>query len=959
MTAFGPFAETATVDFDALSSAGLFLLSGATGAGKTSVLDAVCFALYGAVPGERNDAKRLRSDHADADTVPRVVLEATLAGRRFLISRSPAWSRPKKRGNGHTVQQAAVVISEHVDGAWSALSTRIDETGHLVTTLVGMNLTQFTQVALLPQGRFQAFLRASSEDRHRLLQQLFRAERFERVESWLRDHRLALHRASQDHERTVAALVHRVSETAETSTPPSGDAHIAWSAGLSAAATDAAATLEAALPALRHAEQAARRALDAGRAVAELRARHAAALREQTALLAHDSHIRALRARVAEAGRARSVVPVAGVAARAREADAASQRRVQRDRSAVADLLGLTADDVAADAIPGLLSSVSDAAAAARALLSREREREALAHQISTARAERDQLAARVDLDATRARAVAARAAATRLPAVQAAHEDAVRRLDACRTLHAVRNDLVAAQLDLNATVATRLRLVEELVALQQARLEGMAAELASSLAAGGGSCPVCGSEHHPRLAAARPDAPDAAAEKAFRKRLDDAEFEEHARAEHARDLETRAALALQAAGTDDLDELHVEVAEAASTLAATSAEAAAADSLERALARTDEHTRRIAELDAALASLAGRLAEADSEAAAALGGEHADVEALVAYHEARTRALTSLQDAFAVASAAARTKEDAEHALSETAAEAGFADVPTALAAAIPEDEVEAIQHTLDDHAHRLAAVSVLRDDESLRAAAAGEAPDLDTLTAAHDEAARDLASTYAAERREAARAARLADLHAQLVRAVSEWQPLREELDLVSRLSSFVEGKSADNALQMRLSAYVLGYRLSQVVDAANARLVSMSDRRYSLEHTGRKGAGERRGGLSLLVRDDWTGESRDPATLSGGETFVVSLALALGLADVITHEVGGATLDTLFVDEGFGSLDADTLDDVMDTLDSLRDGGRVVGVVSHVAEMRDRIPTQLVVTKSRNGSQLRLRS
>ena len=148
------------------------------------------------------------------------------------------------------------------------------------------------------------------------------------------------------------------------------------------------------------------------------------------------------------------------------------------------------------------------------------------------------------------------------------------------------------------------------------------------------------------------------------------------------------------------------------------------------------------------------------------------------------------------------------------------------------------------------------------------------------------------------------------------------------------------------MRLSAYVLGYRLSQVVDAANARLATMSDRRYSLEHTGRRGAGERRGGLSLLVRDDWSGESRDPATLSGGETFVVSLALALGLADVIMHEVGGATLDTLFVDEGFGSLDADTLDDVMDTLDSLRDGGRVVGVVSHVAEMRDRIPTQLVV-------------
>jgi exonuclease SbcC len=144
---------------------------------------------------------------------------------------------------------------------------------------------------------------------------------------------------------------------------------------------------------------------------------------------------------------------------------------------------------------------------------------------------------------------------------------------------------------------------------------------------------------------------------------------------------------------------------------------------------------------------------------------------------------------------------------------------------------------------------------------------------------------------------------------------------------------------------------------VDAANLRLSTMSDRRYALEHTGRRGAGETRGGLSLLVRDDWTGETRDPATLSGGETFVVSLALALGLADTVAHEAGGADLDTLFVDEGFGALDADTLDDVLDTLDSLRDGGRVVGVVSHVPQMRERIPTHLDVHKGREGSRLRL--
>ncbi len=201
------------------------------------------------------------------------------------------------------------------------------------------------------------------------------------------------------------------------------------------------------------------------------------------------------------------------------------------------------------------------------------------------------------------------------------------------------------------------------------------------------------------------------------------------------------------------------------------------------------------------------------------------------------------------------------------------------------------------------------------------------------------------------------MARLTAELDAALEAWAPVREQLELATSVSSFAEGKAPDNRLQMRLSAYVLAYRLSQVVAAANARLAGMSDQRYSLEHVGRRGAGESRGGLSLAVRDDWSGESRDPATLSGGETFVVSLALALGLADVVAHEAGGADLATLFVDEGFGSLDAETLDDVLDILDTLRENGRAVGVVSHVAEMRDRIPTQLVVSKARTGSTIRI--
>ncbi len=498
VTAFGPFADTATVDFDALSAAGLFLLSGATGAGKTSVLDAVCFALYGGVPGERNDAKRLRSDQAGLDTPPRVVLDATLAGRRFRIVRSPAWSRPKKRGSGTTPQQASVVISERVDGAWVPLSTRLDETGHLVTGLVGMNLTQFTQVAMLPQGRFQAFLRASSEDRHRAAPAALphRAVRAGGVAGCATGGSPCTG-AARTTSAPWPALVHRVSETAEASTPPPDESPLAWSAQLTSVSRDLAAALAGELGPLRDAELSAREALEAGRATAQLRDRHAAAARERSALVDRADEMSA----PPHPGRRSRPGPGRRPAAPGRRGRTSRLRRRGASHRAGAVRVGAprrparsrrsrpTPCRPCARRLPTPPRSRA-------ILLPRERERADLAARLRAAQDERGD----VDLDHARARAAEARAASARLPAARAARDDAVRRVDACRTLHAVRNDLVAAQLDLNAVVSGRLRLVEELVILQQARLEGMAAEIASQLAVGA-SCPVCGSEHHPHLA--------------------------------------------------------------------------------------------------------------------------------------------------------------------------------------------------------------------------------------------------------------------------------------------------------------------------------------------------------------------------------------------------------------------------------------------------------------------------
>lgn len=989
VTGFGPFADPARIDFDALSDAGLFLLSGPTGAGKSSVLDAVCFALYGDVPGDRATAKRLRSDHAGDDVVPRVVLEATLSGRRFRIDRSPAWRRPKKRGTGTTTEQARVVISERrrdPDGAeaWHPLSTRLDETGHLVTRLVGMTLPQFCQVALLPQGRFQAFLRARSEERHALLQQVFRTERFDQVERWLRERRVELRRASDVHRSALADLASRVSEVsgepAPDEWPDEPDLLVEWARGLASATATLAAAEATTVAASTAAEQAAADAAAAGTELAGRRADHAAAERELAGLLgAAEEHQRHVAA-VAAAERALAVRPLQDVAVAARTAVDAAEREVVGLRRELAHLVG--PDDDGAE--PDDHQVAEHQRVAVRALTDLARVRP-LREQVATLARDLDRLARDRDTAATRVEGLAARAgelpallddlaprlaravdAAALVPALESELAALDVRLRAARTAAELTVRLEEAEQEQRAAASARLVARETLVEIREQRLDGMAAEIASRLAVGG-CCPVCGSADHPSPAAPAPGAPDEAAERAARRDVDDLEAVVEAHAQQVRGLEARRTAAVfEAGGTRD--ELIAARDDVRARLEDTTALAADVPTLERRVtALRDDQAATAEELDRTTADAArlatevavvtSRLDDLRSRVRDVLADD-ADLEALVAHHQRVDGVASRLLTAAAELDRARGESLRAGDAAADAAREHGFDSAEEAAHAWLDTDRLAALRRRVEQHGLDLARVRARLADPALVEAAATTAPDLEAL-------ARDLhrarAEAQAARQREARlqdRAARLAGLAADVDAALSAWRPLLADLDVVARLAATVEGKHADNQLQMRLSAYVLAHRLGQVVEAANLRLSTMSDRRYSLVHTGRRGAGETRGGLSLLVRDDWTGDSRDPATLSGGETFVVSLALALGLADVITAEAGGADLDTLFVDEGFGTLDADTLEDVMDTLDTLRDGGRVVGVVSHVPELQTRIPTQLRVHRGRHGSRVSLR-
>ena len=961
VTAFGPFTGTVQVDFDQLSEAGLFLLSGATGAGKTSVLDAVCFALYGDVPGDRSVAKRLRSDRAPAEVATRVVLEATLAQRRFRITRSPSWERPKRRGAGTTTQQASVVLMEQVGEEWRTLTTRLDEAGHLVSDLLGMTLTQFVQVAMLPQGRFQAFLRSSAEERKRLLERLFRTERFADVERWLRERRVELRRRSEELNAGVAEVVSRISETAAVTLPedwdvhdlglPAGDGAIAtWARTLAEEATEAqAVTSGAAMEALA-AESENLAALDAGRAMAEKQRGLRAAAGAESRLVAAAGEQEERVRRVEAAQRAEAV---AGVS------ELADQARREHEKAAALAPRDLTLSDAkaAVDELAGRLAQ-------ARALVPVQRRLSEVRHELTATGAQRDRVLTQIreqarlaeelpqQTEALTAELTAATEAAATVPLLRA-------QVAAVTEVGRLTRDLADARARHESARTAAMEARTHYLDVRQARLDGIAAELAGALAVGA-VCPVCGSHEHPHKASPAEGAPDAAAEKTAQTAYDNASAEEHARDQHVRDLTTRLQLAQEAAG--ETDEPAASLAE---RLAGLERDAAREPSLRARLTAAEETRSRSATLRAELETRAAELEttlrhlteerERLEEQLSDVRGDHADLDALLTALDRDHRSAATALERLEAAARAAEALAGAERTLSATAVRAGFDSPQSALAAALPPEQVAVLNGQIKTYADSLAAARATLDSPGAAEILATDEPDLPALTVAHRQAADAADAARSAADTAANRAARLDSLQRDLTRALSTWAPVRDDLEVAARIASFAEGKSSDNQLQMSLSAYVVAYRLTQVVAAANERLAKMSDQRYALEHSAAKGAGDRRGGLALTVRDDWSGESRDPATLSGGETFVVSLALALGLADVIMNEAGGQMLDTLFVDEGFGSLDADTLDDVLDVLDTLREGGRIIGVVSHVTEMRERIPTQLAVTKGREGSTL----
>jgi DNA repair protein SbcC/Rad50 len=980
LQAFGPYATGQRIDFDLLASSGLFLLEGPTGAGKSTILDAITFALYGGLAGEGSGEDRLRSHFAGPAAEPSVTLEFSLHGTGYRVTRVPEHRRPKKRGDGFTTVASGVHLERLEAGRWSSLTSNKAEAGELITEAVGLNREQFTQVMLLPQGEFARFLRARDDDRRELLTKLFGTQLYDKITGELERRRTD---ASREREQARQRVSDAVSAAAEAAGLDAGDRTEVLSlprADREIRLKEESESLAEAVAVTGEGLEVASAGLVAARAATEQ-------LRQQATLMARLTEARAAlgehrrtrpehdlrEARLAAARRADPVRPLLAEMTEV-EMAAGAARDVVRDLVPKPDEDALAgrggrqaagraeAADKAASELQHLADQEADLADQQEALAALDRAAHDASARISVLEQAQSELPARIarlegECQQARSAAAGLDGDRARREAVMAQHSAACR---AAELKAQVATALSARQ----RAVADHHAQVDVHQALMEARLNGMAAELAGTLHEGN-PCPVCGATSHPAPAQAAEGAVSESDIEAAARRRGVAESERaRLEAEHA-DLAREEAAALGRTGGCTAEELAAEAAALGSAIGAAEQAVGEVDRLEAGLAaardqqgsNTSAMTDAVKEAanasgrrDAARQRLAGLWAELEAAAQGypSVTARQAALRETGDQERATAQALDQLAAALAVRDAAAGRAQ-------REAAARGFVSLDEARAAVVGSAEQEALAAAVGSWATTLARLEAAAHADDLAGLDPGQAGEIHTRAEAAEaalaraqEAEQEVRDAHEAKKR---KAERLRERLAEVRQAEETLDQLVEETEPVIRLAALAKGTEGHR--RVSLTTYVLRHWFSQVVAAANVRLAAMSSRRYELLRTDEGGTRRERAGLTLAVIDRHTGTQRSPASLSGGETFYTSLALALGLADVVKAEAGGVDLDTLFIDEGFGSLDADTLDEVMAVIDDLRDRGRVVGIVSHVADLKDRVPERLEVRRLPDGS------
>ena len=1084
--AFMAYPKRQEINFDTLNNAGVFLLNGPTGAGKTTILDAICYALYGETSSDRESAKLHSTYAAHSGTKPRVLLDVTLHGKRLRIDRTPAYNKPITRGarKGQMREESAkATLAELAPGAdpadekaWTPISSSVAEVNRTIAERTHLTKEQFLKVVLLPQGQFAQFLKSKPKERKELLKKMFPVEHYEQLfDALLEESKKAQQDVAQD-ENTQRGYLERA--RAEM---------LALQALLDAADPEAEGTdtegsavegfVEAGEePENLTAESVTAETLDAWVAGGVERARETSTREKQeqqrltdeadqnTRLLAERAQLQAdwreyeqlcerrtrlteraegHKAQREELAQARAAAPLhaqyaqvhaesQALAAREQEQSACASALEENGRALLA---ALRDEETSADvtfpeettfaALPdfepaeqetqleALLDTLralqkkdaqlTDEEAAAAALLKQanalEQDRARAEKRLSDLTAQAEQLAEELagystaDEERTLAAHLvteaqqkhdAAQQMQQKLDAASAAVAEAEKQSK--RTATAEQK----AQEKWQASAQQALAATEEFKNLQVLRLAQASSLLARELK-DGEPCAVCGSVEHP--APARIAEGEQLVERADLDAAKEREDKAHKQArthELAKDRATKAhqeaseALAaartqyetLVAQGECDVEQTAAQLQQAQTRLAQAQSRVTARDGVlvkverVRAEQQKAQEALRTIESAAVEAQTRHRDAAARCEAAAAelaparaAVGFAQRVEAVEGYrvaHQRLARAVLLLGQARERHALAAAQAE-------RLLAESSFESAELVQAAVRTPERVDALEQAVAayelEHARLLegfgreAIVAV-----AARAAAGEQAPD--DLQGVREQVEQLRAAAHRLTLREGERESMLRSLHVLRGEYAAFRAKTAQRYDRAQMLANLAAAARGDTLggyeHQVDLVSYVLGAEFERILHSASLHLDRMSEGRYGMVFSDHRAKGSRSGGgLNLEITDTWTGEPREASSLSGGESFLASLSLALGLAEVVQANNGGIELDTLFIDEGFGTLDAETLDMVMGTIESLRDSGRTIGLISHVEEMKNRIPAQIVVEKGQNGSSVRVNS
>lgn len=903
---FGPYAGVEELDFSALGTSGLYLITGDTGAGKTTIFDAITYALFGTASGTSRDAGMLRSKYARPDQPTYVELTFIYKGKEYIVRRNPEYERAKARSTGMTRQLADAQLT-YPDGR---VITKVREVDRAITSIIALNREQFAQVAMISQGDFRKLLQADTKERQKIFRDIFSTGLYVTLQEELKARTAQLR---QERERASASIRQYVDGIAcAQDSPLAFDTQKARSGGMPM--EDVAALIE--------------KLLDED-------------TKAQEALGVHLAQV--------QAGIEQTAARLAGASARA----AAQKALAEREREEIQTAAGLESAKAALERTQETheeQEQLGRQIAELKLLLPSYDELDGKTAEI--AQKEKQQGTCLISLEAARERS---RQTAEQIETLKTEHrelsaigEEKERILAGKKTLQEQRTRLRELYIALDKLAQQRRALEEkkaqylaaqeksqQLLKRYELRNKAFLDEQAGVMAAAlepGMPCPVCGSTAHPHPAMLSMHAPTEADVKKAKREYEtaQAETEEASRAASAQRGAVKAAEeSLRRELEVHLEGIPLEQAqdEVRSRGVALTGQIQQLDNLLNLMQQKEKRRAQLDDLipkqEEALAAAAGEINE--------LSGR---IAALAASVLELSRQISSIRQRL--------TYEDKPTAKRQLAQ---LCDRLQAMQTA-----EKAAQDAHNDCRERLSAV---------RAAIAQLRRQLEEGSDADIQALETQREALVQVRNEAMAGQR--EIHARLTanasaqRSIADKARLLDELDAqytwMKALSETANGNIAGKEKVM-LETYIQTTYFDRILERANLRLRKMSGGQYDLKR--RRSAGNRmsQSGLELDIIDHINTTERSVNTLSGGEAFLASLALALGLSDEVQASTG-IRLDTLFVDEGFGSLDSEALGKAYQTLAGLTEGSRLVGIISHVTELKERIDKQIVVTKDRSGS------